>query len=173
GEYGSKLGDQVVNQILVEMDGLEDRKSVIVIASTNRLEMIDKAMLRPGRFDRLLYVPPPEKDDRLKIFNVHTNNMPLNDEVKEYLELLANKTSNYTGADIENVCREAGMQAIREALRSGEKDFDSIKKEHFDEALQKIKPSLTDEVIKRYNMQAEEIATMRSRFDRGGESMIS
>ncbi|MHA1340785.1 MAG: CDC48 family AAA ATPase [Promethearchaeota archaeon] len=170
--YGSKLGDQVVNQILVEMDGLEDRKGVIVMASTNRLEMIDKAMLRPGRFDRILYVPPPDAEARLKIFKVHTKNMPLEPEVIDYLEVLANKTNGYSGADIENVCREAGMNAIREAIANNKPIFDYVKKHHFDKALRKIKPSLTEDIIKYYNEQAKEIATMRSKYSKGGESMI-
>lgn len=173
GNYGSKLGDQVVNQILVEMDGLEDRTGVVVVASTNRLEMIDKAMLRPGRFDRILYVPAPERDDRRKIFKVHTADMPLAPDLEDHLDILANRTQNYTGADIENICREAGMQAIREALRNGEETIDLIEKRHFDSAMDKIKPSLTDDVIQNYDRQAQEVSTMRSRFDRGGQSMIT
>jgi len=170
--YGSKLGDQVVNQILVEMDGLEDRKGVIVMASTNRLEMIDKAMLRPGRFDRIIYVPPPDAEARLKIFKVHTKNMPLEKKTEEFLEILANKTNGYSGADIENVCREAGMNAIREAIQNNQTSFNYVKEHHFEKALQKIKPSLTEDIIKYYNEQANEIATMRSKYAKGGESMI-
>ena len=98
---------QVVNQILVEMDGIEDRKGVIVVAITNCPDILDPALLRPGRFDRLVYVPAPDTGARLKILTVHTKNMPLSDEMPESLPQLAQRTDGYSGADLENVCREA------------------------------------------------------------------
>ena len=163
GNYGS-VGAQVVNQILVEMDGIEDRKGVVVVASTNKLELVDKAMLRPGRFDRIVYVPNPQADSRYEVLKVHTKKMPLTDEAKEYLKVLANITDHFSGADLENVCREAGMQAIREKLE----DFSVIEKKHFEAALKKTQPSLSDDIIKYYEEQAKVVATMRAVTDGKG-----
>ncbi|MCP4764466.1 MAG: AAA family ATPase, partial [archaeon] len=170
GDAGSKLGDQVVNQILVEMDGLEDRKNVVIIASTNRLDKIDKALLRPGRFDRILHVPAPNKDGRLKILKVHTEGkMPLSQDALDYLPLLANNTEFYSGADLENICREAGMQAIREKFE----DFDTVERRHFEAARDKIDPSLTEKIVKEYSKMAEEFATIRSKIDKRGDRLYS
>ncbi|MHA1729894.1 MAG: CDC48 family AAA ATPase [Promethearchaeota archaeon] len=173
GEYGGghNVATQVVNQILVEMDGLEDRKGVIVIASTNRLDLIDKALLRPGRFDRILYVNSPDADARFKILQVHTENkkMPLTQGAKEYLKIVANQTENYSGADLENLCREAGMYGIRENIDKMQEntndtvDFKFIEKKHFMAAKNKIQASLTIETIQKYQKQAKEVSTMRTR----------
>jgi transitional endoplasmic reticulum ATPase len=97
----SGVTEQVINQLLTELDGLEELQNVIIIAETNRPDMIDPAMLRPGRIDRLIMVPPPDESARVEIMKVHTSNMPLakNVDIKE----LAKKMENYTGADIENV----------------------------------------------------------------------
>ena len=154
---GSNLGDQVVNQILVEMDGIEERKGVVVIASTNRLELIDKAMLRPGRFDRIVYIEAPDQNTRYKILKIHTSNMPLEDNIDNYLKTIANDTMYYSGADLENMCREAGMEAIRNAIKENTKEF-TIKKEHFVYAKNKIDPSLDEKIIAEFKKQAEEIS---------------
>ncbi len=153
---GSGVTSSIVNQILVEMDGLEDRKGVIVIASTNRPDLVDSALLRPGRFDRLLYVMAPDLESRKKILEVHTHSMPLANDVS--LKHIAQITEGYSGADLENVCREAGMQAIREKME----DIDKIEYKHFEFALSKIKSTLPTEVIEKYEDMAKVITTSRN-----------
>jgi len=138
------------------MDGLEDRKGVIVIASTNRPDLVDSALLRPGRFDRLLYVMDPDLESRIKILEVHTRDMPLANDVS--LKHIAQITEGYSGADLENVCREAGMQAIREKME----DIDKIEYKHFEFALSKIKSTLPTEVIEKYEDMAKVITTSRN-----------
>jgi len=153
---GSHIYDSIVNQILVEMDGIENRKGIIIIASTNRPDLVDAALLRPGRFDRLLHVTAPEHEARLKILNVHTKEMPLADDVS--LKRIAQVTEGYSGADLENVCREAGMQAIREKLENLEK----IENKHFEIALTKIKSTLPKELVERYEQLAKQITESRN-----------
>jgi len=153
---GSGVTSSIVNQILVEMDGLEDRKGVIVIASTNRPDLVDSALLRPGRFDRLLYVMAPDLESRKKILEVHTSKMPLANDVS--LKHIAQITDGYSGADLENVCREAGMQAIREKME----DIDKIEYRHFEFALSKIKSTLPAEIIEKYEDMAKVITTSRN-----------
>ena len=152
----SSLRDSIVNQILVEMDGIENRKGVVVIASTNRPELVDPALLRPGRLDRLLYVTAPDLKARERIIMVHTKNMPLAENVS--ITHLAQVTEGYSGADLENLCREAGMQAIRELLY----DFKQIEYQHFEHALDKIKSTLSDSVIQRYEQMAKVITESRN-----------
>ena len=153
---GSGVTSSIVNQILVEMDGMEDRKGVIVIASTNRPDLVDSALLRPGRFDRLLYVIAPDLESRIKILEVHTRDMPLAKDVS--LKHVAQITEGYSGADLENVCREAGMQAIREKME----DIDKIENKHFEFALSKINSTLPTEVIEKYEDMAKVITTSRN-----------
>ena len=146
----------IVNQILVEMDGIENRKGIVTIASTNRPDIVDPAFLRPGRFDRLIFVKDPDYEARLKILEVHTKDMPLAEEVS--LKNIAQNTVGYSGADLENVCREAGMQAIREKMENLEK----IEKKHFDFSLSKIKSTLPKEIVDRYENIAKQISESRN-----------
>jgi len=146
----------IVNQILVEMDGIENRKGIVIIASTNRPDIVDPAFLRPGRFDRLIFVKDPDYDARLSILKVHTKNMPLADDIS--LKRIAQATEGYSGADLENVCREAGMEAIREKM----KDLEKIENKHFEFALSKIKSTLPKEVIERYENLAKQITESRN-----------
>jgi len=146
----SGVTDRIVNQLLTEMDGIEPLRNVVVIAATNRPDIIDPALLRPGRFDRLIYVPPPDEKARLEIFKVHTRNMPLAEDVD--LKELARKTEGYTGADIAAVCREAAMIALREEFK-----VRPIRMKHFLEALKKVPPSLTRDVIERYEKLGREL----------------
>ncbi|PUA32045.1 MAG: AAA family ATPase [Candidatus Terraquivivens tikiterensis] len=129
--------DRIVNQLLTEMDGLQTLKGVVVIGATNRPDILDPALLRPGRFDRILYVPPPDLEARYQIFRIHTREMPLDESVD--LRKLAEITEGYTGADIEAVCREAAMVAARENI-----NIAKVSARHFEAALQKIKPSVTE-----------------------------
>ncbi|MFX1493223.1 MAG: AAA family ATPase, partial [Promethearchaeota archaeon] len=157
GEYaGTQVYASIVNQILVEMDGIENRQGIVTIASTNRPDIVDPAFLRPGRFDRLIYVEAPDVESRIKILEVHTKNMPLTEDVS--LKHIAQITEGYSGADLENVCREAGMQAIREKMEK----FDKIENKHFEFALNKIKSTLPGEIIQRYESMAKEITESRN-----------
>ena len=159
GGSGSSVGMQVVNQILVEMDGIEDRKGVVIVASTNRPDILDPALLRPGRFDRLVYVPSPELKGRELILDVHTKDMPLSVELRGKLKSIATQTDGYSGADLENVCREAGMQAIREKLE----DFEQIELAKFEFALKKIPPSISADLIKKYDEISEKLSHKKMR----------
>ncbi|TFF90167.1 MAG: AAA family ATPase [Promethearchaeota archaeon] len=157
GEYaGTQTFASIVNQILVEMDGVENRTGIITIASTNRPDMVDPAFLRPGRFDRLIYVEAPDFNSRIKILEVHTEKMPLAKNVS--LKHIAQLTEGYSGADLENLCREAGMQAIREKME----EFDVIELHHFEFALEKIKSTLPNDIIQRYEAMAKEITESRN-----------
>ncbi|MFH7860041.1 MAG: CDC48 family AAA ATPase, partial [Candidatus Aenigmatarchaeota archaeon] len=136
GVHGdSGVTDRIVNQLLTEMDGMQTLKEVVIIGATNRPDLIDPALLRPGRFDRVLYVPPPDEKARLQIFKIHTKEMPLAKDVS--IEELAKITEGYTGADIEALCREAALTAARENIEAKE-----INAKHFMEALKKVKPSV-------------------------------
>ncbi|OLS14674.1 MAG: ATPase AAA [Promethearchaeota archaeon CR_4] len=157
---GTPVYDSIVNQILAELDGLEDRKGVVVVASTNRPDKIDRALLRPGRFDRLVYVSAPDQAARLHILKIHTDPMRITPDVKDRLPGLAGRLEGYSGADIENVCREAGMAAIRERLE----EFDIIEYRHFEGALAKIPATLTKEVIESYDKFAKELARRKIEF---------
>ncbi|VVB75304.1 VCP-like ATPase [Candidatus Tiddalikarchaeum anstoanum] len=143
GESGNNVTEQVVNQLLTEIDGLEELNNVIIIAATNRPDLVDSAMMRPGRLDRLILVPPPDEKARLTIFKVHTHGMPLDKDVD--IEELAKATENYSGADIEGLCREAAMLALREDIKC-----DKVKKLHFDKALKNSKPSIDPSEVKLY-----------------------
>ncbi len=196
--------ERMVNQLLTELDGIEELERVVVIAATNRLDMVDPALLRPGRFDRVIEIPMPDEKARLEIFKVHTRSMPLgkdvwefikkivkdkeslkdeilskyklkdeeikeefnkinseddvNEFIKKYkdkikdkksfekdvlqmLELLEYTMEGFTGADIEAVVKEAGMEALREARKKGE-EIDKVKKEHFMRAIKKVKETI-------------------------------
>ncbi len=157
--FDSHVTERVVSQLLTEMDGLEELRGVVVIGATNRPDILDPALLRPGRFDRLVYVPPPDKKARVEIFKIHTKGKPLAEDVD--FEKLAEKTEDYTGADIAAVCNEAVMLAIREYVQKHpEVDKEAMKKElklemrHFEEAIKKIRPTPKEE-LKRYKEIAE------------------
>jgi transitional endoplasmic reticulum ATPase len=136
---GSRVSERVVNQILTELDGLVELEGVVVIGASNRPDIIDPALLRPGRFDRLVYVGPPSKEGRVSIFKIHTRHMPLSPEVD--LTQLADMTENYVGSDIEAVCREAAMLALRENFEARE-----VGVKHFHDAIKKVKPTMNDMV---------------------------
>ncbi|MDJ0270216.1 MAG: CDC48 family AAA ATPase [Aigarchaeota archaeon] len=135
--------DRIVNQLLTEMDGMQTLKGVVVIGATNRPDILDPALLRPGRFDRVLYVPPPDRQARLHIFKIHTREMPLDKDVD--LERLAAMTEGYTGADIESVVREAALQAARENINA-----QVVSMRHFEAALSKVKASVSEEAKTEY-----------------------
>ncbi|MBI2130504.1 AAA family ATPase, partial [Candidatus Woesearchaeota archaeon] len=202
GDSDSHVSERVVNQLLTEIDGLVDMHEVLIIGATNRPDIVDTALLRPGRFDRIILTPAPDVKGRLEIFKVHTKEMPLSvskEEIKSIEEelkekkfdttsfnlsskmagdeaitendlqknkkavkgnsvrfedlsdkdklifSLAAKTEGYAGADIEAVCREAAILALREDIESKE-----VTSRHFDKALEKVRPSVTKEIEKAY-----------------------
>jgi len=157
-DTGSKVTERVLNQMLAEMDGLEDLNDILVIGATNRPDMLDPGLLRPGRFDRILLVNAPEEEGRAKILQIHTKNMPLGDGKKlfnekdreKFVNDMAKKTIGFTGADIEAFARESAMLALRESQNATQ-----VKKKHFEEALKKIKPSVTKSTIDVYRKVEE------------------
>jgi len=153
GSDTSRVTERIVAQLLSEMDGIAEMQDVVVIATTNRPDLVDPALLRPGRLEKLIFVPPPGEKERYEIFRVHTKKMKLADDVD--LHELAKRTEGYTGADIAAVCREAGMAAIREAVREGKEHIDGVTMKHFEEALKKVRPSLTPEQIREYEELAK------------------
>jgi len=155
----SHVTERVISQLLTELDGLEELRDVTVIAASNRPDIIDPALIRPGRFDRLIYVPPPDEEARKEIFKIHTRKKPLAKDVN--LNKLAERTDGYTGADIAAVCNEAVMFAIREYIdKGGEIDKEKLKNlkvkaKHFEEALKKVTP-LSKKELERYIAIASE-----------------
>ncbi len=143
GDSRSVIHEDVVNTIRSEMDGIQKLEGVVVIGATNRPDLIDPALLRPGRFDRILLVPAPDKKARLEIFRIHVRSMPIAKDVS--LDELVEGTEGYVGADIAALCREAAMLVLRKNMKGGE-----IRMQHFREAMKNIKPSLTPETSKGY-----------------------
>jgi transitional endoplasmic reticulum ATPase len=141
---GAHVMERVVNTLLAEMDGLQDLSDVVVIGATNQPHLLDPALLRPGRFDKLVQVPAPDEASRLLILQVHTKKMPLTKDVD--LKAIAKKTDGYSGADIEGLVREAGMVALRENINAKE-----VKAAHFQKALGAVRPTL---LMKKVEAQA-------------------
>ena len=132
------------------MDGLEELTDVVVLAATNRPELVDPALLRPGRFDRQILILPPDNKARLEIFKIHTKNMPLSGGIS--LKDLAAKTENFSGADIKSLCVEAAMLALRKDINAKK-----IEKKYFTEALKKVKPTLDAKESKKYRKALSEV----------------
>jgi len=154
-QRGGGLGEpavteRVVNTLLAEMDGLEELQGVIVVGATNRPTLLDPALLRPGRFDELIYVPVPDGEGRLQILRIHTEEMPLGEDVE--LELLAERTPGYTGADLEDLTRRAGLNALREDLTITE-----VSMRFFESALEDTRASVTSEMEREYEEIAENL----------------
>lgn len=147
GYSDSGVTERVISQLLTELDGLESLQNVVVIAATNRPDIIDPALLRPGRFDRLIYVPPPDESSRLQIFKIYTKRMPIGADINS--EALAKSTNGYSGADIQAVCNEAAMNAVRR----GSKVVDQV---DFNKALEKVGPTITSDMEKWYHSVAQQ-----------------
>jgi transitional endoplasmic reticulum ATPase len=135
----SRVSERVVNQMLTEMDGLESLNDVVIIGATNRPDIVDPALLRQGRFDRIILTPVPDTVGRKKIFEIHLKRMPIAGGVDA--KKLAELTEGYVGADIEGVCREAGMIALREDIKAKE-----VLMKHFEKALEVVRPSVDKEI---------------------------
>jgi len=134
-DAASHVADRVISQFLTELDGIEELKGIVVLAATNRMDIIDQALLRAGRFDFHLEIPVPDKDARLEILKVHSRGKPLAEDVD--LVGLADALEGLVGADLESICRKAAMRAIREFIESGKDDYSDLKisNSHFQEAL--------------------------------------
>lgn len=152
GSDTSQVTERVVAQILSELDGISSLKDVIVVGATNRPDLIDKALLRPGRLERRVFIPMPTKEVRKEIFKVHTKKMKLKDVD---IDLLTEKTLGYSGADIASLCREAGMNALRKAVKEGKKKIEGVTMEDFKSALKEVKPSVDEEQRKRWKDMKE------------------
>ncbi|MEN3035251.1 MAG: CDC48 family AAA ATPase [Candidatus Methanosuratincola sp.] len=148
GSSDTMVTERVISQLLTEMDGLVGLFNVVIIGATNRPDIIDPALLRPGRFDKLLFVPEPDNETRMQIFKIHTRNMPLAKDVD--LDRLVAMTMNYAGSDIEALCREAGMMALRE-----DPDAKEVQMKHFLKAKEKIRPTISEEMLKYYKAWEE------------------
>jgi transitional endoplasmic reticulum ATPase len=180
GDFGdTHVTERLISQLLTELDGLEILTNVMVIGATNRPDIIDAALLRPGRFDRLLYVPPPDRDSRIQIIKIHTRKKPLADDVN--IEQLADHTEGYTGADIASLSSAAVMLAVREYVSKykDKKEADNRVKElkiqmrHFEEAMKKIRPLSTQElnIYKRISEQFGKPELASSTGEGAGMSM--
>ena len=145
-----QVTERVVNTILSEMDGLEDLGSVVVIGATNRPNLIDPALLRPGRFDELIYVTVPDRQGRRHILGIHTRNMPLADDVD--LDDYAARTDRFTGADLEDLVRRAGLFALRDSLEA-----QRVTDAHFERALKETRASVTPEMETEYEKIEENL----------------
>ncbi len=160
----TQVTERVVSQFLTELDGLVELKDVVVLAATNRPDLVDRSLLRPGRFDRLIYISMPDIASRKKIFQIHLSKMPVSENVT--IEWLAGITENYTGADIEALCREAGMLALREHIKPGMSkeelilDEITINIDHFKRALERIKPHLSREMLEEYTQMIRDFEVL-------------
>lgn len=150
GMSDSGVSERVISQLLTEMDGITTLQDIVVIAATNRPDMVDSAVIRPGRFDRLIYVPEPDDKSRYQIFKIYTKNMPLSKDVD--LNQLAMMTKYYSGADIESLCREAAMHALRRDVNTRE-----VTMKDFQDAMKEMGPSITPDMEKWYKSFMQQI----------------
>ncbi|ERG93226.1 MAG: AAA family ATPase, CDC48 subfamily [Haloquadratum walsbyi J07HQW1] len=149
GETGNNVSERVVNQLLTELDGLEENGNVMVIAATNRPDMIDPALIRSGRFDRLVLIGQPGEEGREQILKIHTRDSPLAPDVS--LREIAEITDGYVGSDLESIAREAAIEALRE-----DGDAQEIEMRHFRKAMESVRPTITDDLMSYYEDMREE-----------------
>ena len=154
GFADSGVTERVISQLLTELDGIVTLEDIVVIAATNRPDIVDPAVLRPGRFDRLIYVPEPDEKSRLQIIKIYTKNMPLAKDVR--LEGLAEMTKNYSGADIEALCRESAMYALRRDVNTKE-----VGMRDFQEAMKRTWPSISPDMEKWYKSFIQQVRTVQ------------
>ncbi|CAI8036353.1 Transitional endoplasmic reticulum ATPase TER94 [Geodia barretti] len=169
--------DRVINQVLTEMDGMSSKKNVFIIGATNRPDIIDPAILRPGRLDQLIYIPLPDEPSRISILKATTRKSPLSEDVD--LMYIAKVTKGFSGADLTEICQRACKLAIRESIEADirrerelrdnpdqeidmeEDQVPEIRKEHFEEAMRFARRSVTDSDIRKYEMFAQKLQTAR------------
>jgi len=149
GDVGSNVSERVVNQLLTELDGLEDMKNVMVIGATNRPDMIDPALIRSGRFDRLVMVGQPDIEGRERILGIHTDDTPLAADVS--LREMAEITDGYVGSDLKSIAREAAIHALRD-----DPDAEIVAMRHFRAALESVRPTITDDILDYYDRMEDE-----------------
>ncbi len=162
GAASSGVTDRVVNTLLSEMDGLEELQSVVLIGATNRPNLVDPALLRPGRFDELVYVTVPDEKGRRRILGIHTDEMPLAKDVD--LDSIAERTDRYTGADLEDLVRRAGLFALREKGP----DVNEVSMANFEKALEASRASVTPEMIEEYATIESKLREKAMRVDSMG-----
>ncbi|XP_062111417.1 cell division control protein 48 homolog B isoform X1 [Humulus lupulus] len=159
----STVGERLLSTLLTEMDGLEEAKGILVLAATNRPYAIDDALMRPGRFDLVLYVPPPDLEARYEILHVHTRKMSIADDVD--LRSIAEGTELFTGAELEGLCREAGMVALREDISAT-----VVCNHHFQTVKRSLKPALTKEKVYSYSSFMKGLpGTVSNKFESNAE----
>jgi len=160
-QAGTNVSERVVNQLLTELDGLEEMGEVMVIGATNRPDMIDPALIRSGRFDRLVMVGAPDQGGREQILDIHTGDTPLAPDVS--LREVAEITDGYVGSDLESICREAAIEALRE-----DDDADEVEMRHFRQAIEAVRPTITDDLMNYYESVEEEFrGSSSANVDRG------
>lgn len=169
---GSGVSERVVNQLLTEMDGLESRRSVFVIAATNRPELIDPAMMRPGRLDKLLYVPLPSPADRASILKALAANVQIDYTSVDLDDIgKCSRSDGFSGADCSALLREAGLAVLKEdglAKSPGAKL--QISKRHFDEAFNRVLPSVSKKDQQRYDRLRDRMARARTRVEKADDT---
>jgi transitional endoplasmic reticulum ATPase len=153
----SQVTERVVNQLLTEMDGLQELGEVIIIGATNRPDILDTALMRPGRFDRIILAPAPDKASRKQIFKIHTAKMPLSKDIN--IDELAETSEGYAGADIEALCREAAMLALRKDDKVKE-----VNSKNFKDAMEKVRPSITKEVKETYEQLKGQFSSAQAKL---------
>ena len=140
----SNVSERVLTQLLTELDGVETLNDVTLVAATNRPDVIDKALMRPGRIDRIIYIPLPDEKTRTEIFNIQLRNTPLGPDTN--INDVIAQTEGYSGAEITAICREAALAALQEDINAM-----NVKHEHFVQALQIVKPRISPELVQYYN----------------------
>jgi transitional endoplasmic reticulum ATPase len=155
--------DRIINQFLTEMQGIDKKSQILIIGATNRPELLDPAIMRPGRFDRLLYIPPPNYEERMAILKVHTKNMPIAEDVD--LSEIAKQTEYFTGADLQNLCREAALLSLRENF-----DDRNIRAIHFNNALKTTAPTMSKQLQEHFdnlsqNLRGKATANQAKNFE--------
>jgi transitional endoplasmic reticulum ATPase len=157
-EVGNNVSERVVNQLLTELDGLEESGDVMVIGATNRPDMIDPALIRSGRFDRLVLIGQPNEEGREQILKIHTRNSPLAPDVS--LREIAEITDGYVGSDLETIAREAAIEALRD-----DPDATEVEMQHFRRAMESVRPTITDDLMNYYE-------EMKDQFKGGGTEQL-
>jgi len=173
GDAGG-AGDRVVNQLLTEMDGMSSKKSVFIIGATNRPDIIDPALMRPGRLDQLMYIPLPDFESRLSIIKAVLRKSPVSKDVD--LQYLCTKTEGFSGADLTEICQRATQVAIRESIEAeaerverGENSMETdqpdpvpeITRKHFAEAMKYARRSVSEADIRKYEMFSQTLVNSR------------
>ncbi len=159
-ETGSGVGDRALNQLLTELDGIEEIKNMVFIAATNRPDLVDPGLLRPGRIDKMIMINAPDQNARKEIFKIHLKNVPLEKDV--VLEELVKKTDGFSGADIEGLVREASLICLKENKMQSK----PVKMQNFLEALKKIRPSISKDTIEAYKEFAEQYSSFKPTYVR-------